>query len=187
MWQDALNSGMLTWSVAMDKVGWVDFGFCLGYLLCGWLCFVSGYAARGNDEPWRDWMGASILLIVLGVDSIAQIELPALEIIRSIARVEGWYSDRRETQFLVLCAIAFFSVLLFGWMRTRLNDTWTLRGPTMLGMCVLILLAMARIVSFHYTDAVLNARMLGVPIERLIELAGLGLVCVGTTRWLRTR
>ncbi len=187
MWQEALNSAMVAWSSAIDSVGWVDIGFCLCYLLCSWLCYVSGYAARENAEPWRDWMWGCGLLVMLGLDSIVQAELPALEFIRSIARAQGAYTNRRETQFLVLCAVLLVCILIFAWMRTRLTDTWALRGPAMLGMCVLVLLALTRFVSFHYTDAILNAHVIGIPVERLAELTGLGLVFVGTTRWLRTR
>jgi hypothetical protein len=187
MWQAAFTNARTQWEALAWQLGWHQCLLALAYLSCAWLCFVGGHAARGNNEGASGWFLAAGLLVAIGVNTLLRLDFLLLSFLREVAQLQGWYGQRREIQYLLLALMAVGGLMALGWLRTRLRATWTTGGLVAMGMCVLLLLAVLRAVSFHYTDAWLDLRLAGVSLGRMGEMAGLGMVLTGAWRWLQVR
>lgn len=183
MWQHAMTTAYAAWELAIRPTGWQHGLLALGYLVCAWLCFISGHATRQNGENSQAWFIATGLMVILAIDTVLQPSLLLLQFLRSIAKLQGWYAERRQWQFDLLVLLGFASLLILSGLCTRIKEAWTTCGPTMLGVGLLVALAVLRAISFHYTDVVINQSIVGFSFGRLLELAGLVMIVTGTRRW----
>jgi hypothetical protein len=182
VWQQALSSGYPQWEAVVRHTGWQSLLVATGYALAGTLCWASGLAHRGDGGNGGAWFLAAGLLALIGANALARIDLLVIYLLREVAHAQGWYEHRRDWQFLVLGALAATGMLALGGLRTRLQAAWPRYASAALGVGLLATIAVLRAVSFHATDLVLNAHVLGASFGRLLEFAGLGLTAAGALR-----
>jgi hypothetical protein len=186
----AVESAGVVWLQALEQVGWFHGLIAVAHFVVAWLCFVNGHIARqqadGAETHGAWWLAASVLCL-LGINSMLQLDLLVTQTVRSMARLDGWYGDRRVVQYLLLALLALVVWLVWGWMRylfaNNIRESW----PVAYGLVLLLLLLMLRGLSAHGTDVLLHSKLVGVSVRRLLELVGLGLVAHGCWRCLQLR
>ncbi|MFZ2736736.1 MAG: hypothetical protein WBI20_04515 [Burkholderiaceae bacterium] len=187
MGQDFFSGALLEWELALSHVGWHHGLFALAYGVCAWFCVVAAYAARQNQENPQPWWLAAVLLLLLGLNTVFQLDLLLVLLLRTGARLQGWYQERRLLQYPLLLTLGASGLVLLAWLRTRIENDWPLLWPIVLGLGLLVAVAGLRLVSFHASDELLDARLWGVSTGRWLELAGMIGVVAGARNWLTTR
>ena len=151
---------------------------------------LSGYQAPGVDEGdagWA-WRACGLALLCLALCSVMASALAwdssGLQQLRSQLKASGWYAWRRPLQVSGLLLL----LGACGWLLCRLARLPLSRAARICAWaCVgLWLLWLNRMLSLHWVDALMHARLAGVGLGRWLEVLGLGLVglaCV--VRWRR--
>ncbi|MFO1413332.1 MAG: hypothetical protein U1F10_05365 [Burkholderiales bacterium] len=184
-WEDALADASLQWQMTLGAIGWHHLVFAVGYAAAGTLCCVSAAVAQRDGGHGQAWYAAAVLLVLLGVNSMVRFDLLALFLVRTVARAQDWYGQRRGIQagVLALVAVAAGAVLVAG--RTHVRAFWQRCELVAAGLALLVTLAVVRAISLHYTDRALDTHVAGASVGRLLEFAGLGLTAAGALRWSR--
>jgi hypothetical protein len=185
MWQDGvLEVGIEGWEQSIRMLGWLHMVLALAYLVAAAALMVCGDAARQNHQSVFGWFLGGGLLAMLGINTALNLDQLVLLTLREMARQEGWYGERRTLQFGLIAMGLTGSLVLLGWMRTRLDDVWDQCGHAVMGLALLSGLAMVRAVSLHDLDAFIQEPLADFPVGRWLEFAGLLLVGAGVRRWL---
>jgi hypothetical protein len=187
LFEHAINSANLAWEIAIEHLGWSALVVLIAYLVAAWLSFVCGYAARQAGENGRGWYLCCGLLLLLTVESVLQSHVFLLQMIRSLAKAQGWYADRRSGQYYLVAASLIFALLTLFWLRSRLAEIWHDCAPAVLGIGISAAVFLMRAISFHDTDQIINFNIVGISLGRLLEMSGLLLIALGARRWLSSR
>lgn len=188
MFEIALQVANDKWLPMLHHITWVQYGFALAYLICSWMCLVSGAGAHQAGEKAGGWFLSCFVLLMMAIETILQFNNLLVLLMRAYARSEGWYGERRYWQAIVVAGVIALAVLVVLWLRKRQQEDWHLQGNVIFGMSILVVLELMRNISLHHVDAVLNISLgAGIRVERAIEFVGLVLVFIGTRQWLQTR
>jgi hypothetical protein len=156
------------------------------YGVAAWLCFMNVEMTKETLVPCSIWCSATVLLCLLGANVVLQADVFVTQMCRALARLQGWYGQRRELQYLLIGSMAPVVLGAGFWLFKRLEaNAQPGSGAVGAGLLALVLLLAVRAVSAHGTDAVLNARLVDVSLGRLFELSGIAWVMVGASRNLR--
>lgn len=183
----AVATAALVWQAAIAEVGWHHGAIALAYLGAAWLCLLNAHIARQALEAHAIWYGAAIALCLLGANTVLQADLFMTHLMRATAKLQGWYGQRQPLQYAAVAVLALLVLISSQWLRAVFTASAVACEPVALGMGVLIVLFLVRTVSAHGTDAVLNWRLLGVSVGRLLEFAGIAWVVYGARRCLLLR
>ena len=184
----ALQVAQDNWLPLLQNISWTQYGFALAYLLCSWMCVVSGSGSYQAGEKAGGWFLASFVLLMMAVESVLQLNNLLVMLMRGYARAEGWYGERRYWPAIVVGGVITLALVIVLWLRKRQQEEWHLQGNVVFGMSVLVVLELMRNISLHQVDAFLNFPLgAGIRLERVIESLGLVLVLIGTRKWLTTR
>lgn len=185
-WQQALSGAQPQWEAVILHTGWLALLMATGCAIAAALCWVNGRATRREGGNGGAWFLSAGLLVLIGANELARVDLLMIHLLRGLAHAQGWYVRRREWQLLALGALVMTGLLALGWLRTRLQAEWLRCANTVLGIGLLAGVAVLRAISLHGTDLALNVHLLGLSTGRWLELAGLCLTTVGALRWART-
>ncbi len=154
--------------------------------LMGWLT-VAAYAittamvarlafGRGGKPERLFWLMLVLLLAALTVNKQLDLQSALTAFARCMAKVQGWYEDRRgvQTGFILglLGASVLFLVFLAVTMWRHLRRTWM----AVLGLVFLTGFVAIRAVGFHHFDALIKSEIGGVRMNWLLELGGIALI-----------
>ncbi|MCF8211415.1 MAG: hypothetical protein K9K38_18730 [Rhodoferax sp.] len=184
---DALREALPIWERAVGNTGWFHGVVVVAYLSAAWFCLVNAHIARQSDEPAAVWYLAVTVLCLLACNTLLQVDLLSTLVLRGIAKIQGWYGARRELQYTVVALVAVLGIGLARRLRHQFINSDTASEPVALGLTVLLALFAVRAISAHGTDAMLNVRLAGMSVGRLIELTGIALVLHGARRCLQHR
>lgn len=154
------------------------------------LCiFADQYALSVNPQPvssTRLWRWCAALLLLLALADWLRMDYVLVVWLRDIARGEGWYGLRRPLQLAAL-VLALYGGLAASSRALRLasrSDSAAAQKTAIFGMTLLLVLLCVRMVSFHYTDRLLDAHVLGASVGSWLDLTGLALIAAGALRHL---
>ena len=164
--------------------GWLT---VLLYLVAAGLSFAR---ARDAFAAWDDrakrrrvfWLVASAALVALSVNKQLDLQSLATATVRCLAFDGGWYDSRAVLQrvFIVSFLIA---ILALAGLATWYFKVEILRyRRAALGFFLLIFFVMVRAVSFHAIDALINAQLLGLRLNWILEMGALILIISGARR-----
>ena len=188
MLEIALDVAKYNWLPMLQYTTWMQYGIAGAYLICAWMCVVSGSGAYQAGEKAGGWFLTSFVLRMMSIESILKLNDLLVLLMRGYARAGGWYGERRYWQAIVVGGVIALAILIVLWLRKRQQEDWHLAGNVVVGMSLLVVLELMRNISLHQVDAVLNYSLgAGIRAERAIEFVGLALVFIGTKQWLRTR
>jgi hypothetical protein len=181
----AVEQASPIWQRAISQLSWWHALIASGYGLAAWFCFLNAQVTKEELVPCSIWCIAAALMCLLGANVVLQADEFLTQVCRALARLQGWYGQRRELQYRVigLFALAALGVgfWLFQWFG---NHSQRHTGVVSLGLLALLLLLAVRTVSAHGTDAVIYARFVGISMGRFFELTGIALVMSGALRSL---
>lgn len=183
----AFDTAAPVWTLALERLSWRHGLVTAAYLLAAWFCLMNGHIARAARETHKVWLLAAGALCLLGANTLLQAEVLLTHVLRAIAKMDGWYGDRRELQYAVVGLLALLAWPLWLQLRTAFKTSHSAAEPVVWGLTLVLLVFVLRMVSAHGFDALLNLRLAGLSLGRLAELAGLGLVMHGCLRCLRLR
>jgi hypothetical protein len=183
----AFRDAAPVWEQAMRQSSWYHAFIAAAYLGAAWLVFLNGYIARQARQAHLIWYLAAAAMFVLGVNTVLHGDVLVTHVLRALAKLQGWYGGRRALQYLMLGAAALAVLSAARWLRGRFAACDVSSEPVAFGLLAVLMLFVVRAVSAHGTDAMLNLRLAGVSLGRLLEFAGVGLVVHGALRCLRLR
>lgn len=173
------------WQQAVVQLSWWHGLMAGAYGVAAWLCYLNGRFANEVMGSCLMWCAAATLMCMLGVNVLLQGDVFVTQMCRALAKFQGWYEYRRELQYTVVGLIALM-VPGLGWLlfqrmaQLAQGDSGLASG----GLLVLLVLIAVRMVSAHGTDVLINMRLAGFSVGRLLELVGLAAVIVGALRSL---
>lgn len=160
--------------------------------LLGWFtvaAYASGavlavMAALGGTESDTElkkrnrtlWLAIAVLLAGLGVNRQLYLQSLVTEIGRLLAQHQSWYGHRQGFQESAVVAVLMGAGAFAGWLIWRFNAFCVNHRLLMAGLLLLLTLLVVRTISFHPVDVVLRATILGLRLNRALELTGILLV-----------
>jgi hypothetical protein len=184
---EAIATANAVWATGLAQLSWHHAIVVLAYLGAAWLCLLNAHVSRQNPPAQRFWYLGLAVLFLLGANSVLQADLFVTHLLRTIAKLQGWYAMRRELQYPAVLVLGLTFLLLINRLRARLRSGELPSERVALGLAALLLLFAVRVVSAHGTDQVLNLHLAGVSVGRLLELASISLVIYGARQSLRLR
>ena len=181
----AIDAASPIWQQAVFHLSWWHGLVAGAYGVAAWLCFLNVQTTKEAQGSGTFWWLAATVLCVLGANVMLQGDVFVTQASRSLARLQGWYGQRRELQCLALGLVAL-AVLGFGHFFSRRveSDAPANTHAVGAGLLALLVLLAVRTVSAHGTDAVVNVRYLGLSLGRFFELTALAWVMLGALRSL---
>lgn len=189
-------------------MGWVTVA---AYLLVAWLCLLAfNVEKRGRPRPLRQsipaalrvlwkhwprpplplkralvWLALAGILVVLAVNKQIDLQTLFTQVGRVLAERGGWYAQRAVVQKAFIATVAVLALLVGGWSwwatRKHMRD---LRLP-LLGFAFILAFVVVRASSFHHVDALIGFELLGIRMNWVLELGGIGVIAAGAVRRLR--
>ena len=156
------------------------------YFLAAIRCWIIARELRGAADDTeqakerRGWRAISAALAALGVSKQLDLQTVLTETGRFLAKFQGWYDQRRSAQIAFVAVIAIIALIvavtLVRWARNAPVSTWLALAAT----TMLIAYWVMRAVSLHSFDRLIDARILGVRLNSIFEMGGIGAVLVAT-------
>lgn len=150
-------------------------------LCCFYIVWLDQRASGQRRRLQAFYSGQTVLLLLLGMNRHWDLLNALTSYSRLMAMREGWYNTRRLAQFdliVGLGVVALLLLLLTAWgFRTILRNHWL---PLVAAIGLLTYIGV-RTVSLHAVDAIILDRMLGVPLDWIIELVGVCLLISALT------
>jgi hypothetical protein len=145
--------------------------------------------AGGPGTPERRerrlWIWIAALMAFLGVNKQLDLQTLFTRIGRELAVRGGWYENRRIFQFLFVLAVAAAGIWVFRVVRRGTRQVLRERKLLLFGVCFLIVFIIVRASSFHHVAALIDATVLGIRMNWVLELGGIGMIAVAAARSLR--
>lgn len=155
--------------------------------LAAWLCFSAGRRQPADSlgdhrsgRASRFWFVLAVSMILLGLNKQLDLQTLLTQLGRAIARIEGWYAQRRTIQiiFVIGCAVIGLIGLIASFQLLR--GRWRQCGVAYLGIVFLATFVAIRTASLHHVDVVLyGLPVVGNWMNAGLELGGALLVSLG--------
>lgn len=144
--------------------GWLTVG---AYFVAALLALRAAWIIRKQTEPalrpsdrrrlFAFWCLTAVVLLLLGVNKQLDLQSWLTQIMRDLAKEQGWYEARQHYQVMFVVAVAAAGVVgtlaMAIWLRRVLFRV----GIALLGLGVLGTFVVARAASFHHLDALLHS------------------------------
>ncbi len=162
------------------------------YFLAAGVCFllIARLPAAGPlKAQMQAWKAVCVILAFLGVVRPYEVHAQLSSLLRTSAMTGGWYGERMHRQFDLVLVGSFLALvvgafLLFETRRWhRSTRTVVLVALYLCGVFVL------NVLSLHGLDALLNRRMIGIPLRWAVDLPALALtvaLALSSRRYVRT-
>lgn len=155
-------------------MGWVTVVF---YFVTALFVFSRIPPSVGRERLF--WIVLSVTLIALGINKQFDLQSLFTTIGRCAAKAEGWYGERRQVQ------VAFILLLASGALAVGAFSLWFLRRElprisiALVGAFILLGFVVLRASSFHHMDMFINAHLLGLRMNWIMEIGALALIIAG--------
>jgi hypothetical protein len=163
--------------------GWLTVG---AYFVAALLALRAAWVIRKQTEPalrpsdrrrlFAFWCLTAVVLLLLGVNKQLDLQSWLTQVMRDLAKEQGWYEARHHYQVMFVVAVAAAGVVgtlaMAIWLRRVLFRV----GIALLGLGVLGTFVVARAASFHHLDALLHSGPLA--LNWWAEFGGTSLVAL---------
>lgn len=169
-------------------IGWLTVAaYGAAAVLCALAARNAPAGGPGTPErrERRLWIWIAALMAFLCVNKQLDLQTLFTKIGRELAVRGGWYENRRIFQFLFVLAIAAVGVWGFGLIRRGTRRARRERKLLLYGVCFLIAFIVVRAASFHHVAVLLQTGVLGIRLNWVLELGGIGMIAVSAVRALR--
>jgi len=136
------------------------------YVLAFGLCLIAS-RRDGRTDPL--WAGIALVMLLLTLNKVFEIETYIAETGRALAKEDGLYHSRRMYQRIVVKALLVLLafVLVVAWQRLRSVDRHVrISAIALLALCFFVV---ARAISYHNVDRLLNRGFAVIKLNGLIE------------------
>ena len=146
------------------------------YFIGAAAAFMAGRSARRRDA--RFWIGAALLLVILGLNKELDLQSMLTESARALTRNLGWYEQRRLLQGLFLLALAGAGLAVIATLVNRLRYSALPVKVAAIGIGLLFAFILLRAASFHHIDEWVTIDVAGVRSGWWLELAGIAVIAL---------
>lgn len=165
-------------------MGWITVGL---YLVCSWQCREVSVKGAGSLSAMERlmWHALFIGLLLLGINKQLDLQTAFTELGRVLALQQGWYENRRSVQiYFIYSVLAVAFTLLISALYLAKKSPW----PTtisLIGSICLVSFVVIRATSFHHVDLLIVSSFMGISMNWILEIGGIGIVALGA--FLRKR
>lgn len=160
---------------ASNDAGTLPWLAVAGYLVGAGLCF---WRHRGADVSRERlfWLVAALVMLALGINKQLDLQTAMTAMLRTRARENDWFEQRREIQRMFVIAVVIGGAALCAGL------AWLVRGlrlsvmAALLGLCLLVVFIAVRTASFHHVDVMMRTPFLGLKLHTVLELLGIVIV-----------
>lgn len=148
-----------------------------------WAALMSGFGIvrqRGVAPGVAVWKGIAVTMLLLAAYAWLDIDLLAEQLSKEVAREQGWYNTRRIAQGAVLVAMGAATYFVGRAIARRITQLHFTAQIAAGAAILLVMVAVLRTVSFHFTDTLLSYGPIELPLGRVLEMSGACLVSVST-------
>ncbi len=131
---------------------------------------------REGRRSRRVWMGVAILMAALCVNKQLDLQSLLTDVGRVIAHAQGWYDQRRLVQRWFVAAVSAGGIIALAALAWRLRSVLKGRRLLLFGLGFLLMFIIIRAASFHHVDELLGVQVIGLRVNWILELTGIGLV-----------
>ncbi|MEG8037971.1 hypothetical protein QP166_00895 [Sphingomonas sp. LR60] len=161
-------------------IGWVTVAL---YLIAAGACAMAARRAMHDARGGlRFWAIVAVMMLALGINKQLDLQSLFTQLLRDDALQHGWFAERRTLQlaFIIGLAmaspiIAFFIVRRFPMLRRNMR-------AAVVGVCSIYTYVLIRAASFHHVDRFINATILGVKWNWVLEIGGIMIVLLAALR-----
>jgi len=162
-------------------VGWLTVFF---YFSGAWQCYRLARSRSGTlvQRERSLWWVLTLGLLALGINKQLDLQSALTEIGRIVAIQQGWFERRHEIQgrFVYgVAAIAGFIAIAAAYL---LRNAPPATMVAFAGAVLLLAFVVIRAASFHHFDAFINTRLLGLSVNGIMEMTGIGII-IGSALW----
>jgi len=162
--------------------GWVT---VIAYAVALFLCLRAYRRCKLFPEAAaerRIWGLLSAGLLALGINKQLDLQTALTEAARGLARQQGWYEGRRPIQAAFVLGVAVLGALTAIWMWRQARKGGPALRHAILGAVVLTAFVVIRAASFHYVDILIGESLVGLRLNVILELGGIGWVAYGASK-----
>lgn len=177
-----------TWSQTEQTKTLIDFGdhtffgwmTVLAYLVTSIRLSLKTRLAWLNKDNFLFWICFTVLIVFLGFNKQLDLQSNFTEMMRDMAKANGWYEQRRPLQFLFVSFIALLLPLLFFWVRLSLANSWRRYKLMWIGILLLLVFIVIRAASFHHVDLIFYKTIGSLRFYQALEIVAISIIFVGT-------
>ena len=180
-----MNPANPPWS---PKVGdptyfaWIIVGL---YALAVWQSWRASRVARQPERQF--WTCLALLLAMLCVNKQLDLQTLLTQIVRSVARAQGWYAGRRTYQLAFIGAFAAMMFVGMIGLAIRFRRSPPVLWLAVLGISLQGLFVVMRAASMHHVDEFFTVRVGGLRLLFLLELPGIVAIIIAASASLKGR
>ena len=135
--------------------------------------------ARASNEH-RVWQGIAALFFVLCVSKQLGLETALTDAGRNLALSEGWYKQRQGVQLAFILVVATSCILAEIILLTRARNSPLPTLFALMGATFVVAYLLVRAVSLHPVDQFIGERILGLRLNWLLQMFGIGTVLMAS-------
>lgn len=158
-------------------MGWLTVAAYAGAAFTAWLAARRAGRAPGTIGGSRlTWSLVTALMALLCLNKQLDLQSLFTDIGRVLSYHQGWYHERREVQKWFVLGVLGTSFLSTGVMLICFRHFWKKHFLLSTGLVLLLTFIVIRAVSFHHFDVLLKSQIMGVRMNWVLELTGIGLI-----------
>jgi hypothetical protein len=177
----------IRWRPGIGDPSFMGWFTVAAYAAAAVLCFIAARRCLAADDAGlsrrrrRMWLVVAILMAFLCINKQLDLQSLFTDVGRVVATRGGWYGERRSVQFWFVIAVAA-GVTIFLIMAWRIRSMLRESILLLLGLSSLLTFIVIRAASFHHFDMFIGSHVLGIRMNWILELTGIGLIALSATR-----
>ena len=124
----------------------------------------------------RFWLIIAALLFFLGINKQLDLQSLLTAIGRYYAHQDGWYAQRRIVQVVVISGILTLLCGALLWFTIHFRTILGTNRLAIIGLIFLLTFIAIRATSFHHMDSLINARILNLRLNWILELSSIATI-----------
>lgn len=171
------------WTPGIGDPGVVGWTTVVLYLLAAGTCAVAARRAlRERPGTWRYWAVIALSMLALGINKQLDLQSLFTQVLRDDSLRHGWFAERRTLQLAFIIAIAAAGLIIALLIGRRVSMLQRNIRLAAWGVCLVYTYVLVRAASFHHVDRFINAALLGVRWNWILEIGGIAIVIVAALR-----
>lgn len=144
-------------------------------------------AKAGLSKDALLWLMLAAALLLLAINKQLDLQSLFTDVGRSLARQDGWYTERKHVQWVFIRSIALVGFVLALGMVYYFRQNLEKNYVAIAGFSFLVLFVVMRAASFHNFDDLIDYRILGIRMNWVLELGGIGLIAYNAGKLLKVK
>ncbi|WP_086934331.1 hypothetical protein [Agarilytica rhodophyticola] len=171
----------IEWSPGIGDPTFMGWFTVLAYFVCAYKSFsVVKFSDRIFHPPMvrqqRLWLVITCVMVALGINKQLDLQSFFTATARYMAFEQGWYENRRAMQELFISVVAITGFIMMLALIVLYIKVIRVHIFAIVGVCILIVFILSRATSFHHVDIILGMQFMGIHMNWILELSGLGLI-----------